>query len=160
AIVCAFAEKVEVVAGQGRRKAVGILDVPNRAFPVGHAEAVRAEREPSDRPFPKACGMNAVKWARVLAALTNQDGNVSRRWQEHPHGDRGAGVRMRTQHRKWITVRTNYESIDRTGRKPHIFIVPGPIVSSCARVVSLRRGELCGRPSDGPRSSAGFAGVT
>jgi hypothetical protein len=165
AIVCAFAEQMKVVARQGRRKAVGILDVLDRPFAVGHPEAVGAEREPSERPFPKACGMNAAKRACRLTVVTRYDGNVSSLRQERPYGDRGVGVRMRTQHRKWITMRTNDESIDRTGRKPHVFIVPGPNDSSRAAVhdvsvVTVRQVEQHGRPSGGPRSSAGFAGAT
>jgi len=123
---------------------------------------VGTEYRPGERSFPKTGGMDAVKRPQRLSTVTRHDGDLSSLGEERPDGDCGAGIHMRTQYGKWITMRTDNEFIDRGGGKAHIFIVPARTAPR-VRNVGLGRVEAvrsCRKPFGSPRSSAGFAGAT
>ncbi len=124
AIVGALAEQVEIVVGQRRGEAVGILDLRDTPLVVGHAQLVGSEGG-RQGTFPEAGGVHGPERMWRPAAAARHHGHRPRLGQERADGETLIPVRMRTQYRERITVLARDEGLDHVGRRSHRLIVPG-----------------------------------
>ena len=120
AVVGALAEQVQVVGAEGRREAVGILDLGDLPLVVDHSKPVR-EREAAARhlAFPEAGRMHRAQ--RADGAVGHHRRHRAGGGEQGPHADHALAAGVRAQHREGVTVLAGDDSVDRVGRERNVW---------------------------------------
>ena len=123
AVVRALAEQVQVIAGQRGGEPVGVLDLPDMAALVHHAEAIGVRHLLRHGRRPEARGVKGRHGVRPAVAAGRDQGHLPRLGQEGADRRAALPVPVRAEHGEGIAVLTRGDRANDLGRKLHATIV-------------------------------------
>jgi hypothetical protein len=127
--VGAFTEQVQVVAAQGGREPVRILDLAHASLIVHEPEAVgQGQGATRDLALPYAARMHRAQ--RSDRAVGRERRDRAGRGQEGPQADGAVAAGVRTQDRERVAVLAGDDGVHHVGRKRcerHRLVGPAPL---------------------------------
>ena len=133
--VGALAEQVQIVAAEGGREPVGVLDLAHAPLIVHEAEAVGQGQgaPPRHLALPEAARMRQAQ--RGDRAVGREHRGRAGRGQEGPHADRAVAAGVRAQYRERVAVLAGDDGVHDVGRKRregHRLVGPAPLAGNRA----------------------------
>ena len=124
AVVRALAEQVQVVAGERGGEPVGVLDLPDTAARIHHAEAIGVRHVLGHRRRPEARGVQGLHGVDAAVVPGGDDGHLARLGHEGADRRAALAVPVRAEHGEGIAVLTRRDRANDLRRELHPIIVP------------------------------------